>query len=213
VAGEAVQVGAGGAVPTWPSGRRARPSASRRHAEALGHTHGFSSGRGRRLRVGLGPAAVRRSGTGQARAVMIGGLSHPAIIGRSRACPAIVHPGTPVDPGLGAAARSPAPPPAGLPPPPHPRPHHLRQAHPDPGVRLRLPPHRRRHLLRQHAAPPPDEWISAGVAEQLRRAVLAAYDRLSAWKWSTWRWTAASPRRPAAGRSPGQVRWIVASRR
>jgi transposase len=57
-----------------------------------------------------------------------------------------------------------------------------------------------------------DEWISAGVAEQLRRAVLGAYDRLSAWKWSSWPSTAASPRRPAAGRLPGQVRWIVASR-
>jgi hypothetical protein len=52
--------------------------------------------------------------------VMISGLSHPAVIGRSRACPAIVDPGTPVGPGLGAAARPPGLPPAGLPPPAHP---------------------------------------------------------------------------------------------
>jgi hypothetical protein len=63
-------------------------------------------------------------------------------------------------------------------PPPHPRPDHLRRAHPSAGVRLRL----RRiadtscsaTTLRRRR----DEWISAGVAEQLRRAVLAAHDRL-----------------------------------
>jgi transposase len=57
-----------------------------------------------------------------------------------------------------------------------------------------------------------DEWISADVAEQLRRSVLAAYDRLFGWCWSSWRWIGASPRRPAAGRSPGQARWTVASK-
>ena len=68
--------------------------------------------------------------------------------------------------------------PTRLPPPSHPRPDHLRRAHPSAGVRLRL----RRiadtscsaTTLRRRR----DEWISAGVAEQLRRAVLAAYDRL-----------------------------------
>ena len=57
-----------------------------------------------------------------------------------------------------------------------------------------------------------DEWISAGVAEQLRRAVLAAYDRLFGLELEHLVVDGASPRRPAAGRSPGPVRWIVASR-
>jgi Putative transposase of IS4/5 family (DUF4096) len=57
-----------------------------------------------------------------------------------------------------------------------------------------------------------DEWISAGVGEQLRRAVLVAYDSCSAWSWSSWRWTAGPPRRPAAARSPGPARSTVASR-
>jgi hypothetical protein len=57
-----------------------------------------------------------------------------------------------------------------------------------------------------------DEWIALGVAEQLRLAVLGAYDRLLAWSSSTWRWTAAPPRRPAAARSPGRARWTGASR-
>jgi transposase len=41
---------------------------------------------------------------------------------------------------------------------------------------------------------------------------LAPTTGCSAWNWSTWPSTAASPRRPVGGRSPGQVRWIVASR-
>jgi transposase len=57
-----------------------------------------------------------------------------------------------------------------------------------------------------------DEWITAGVAEQLRLLVLAAYQRCSGWTWSSWRWTAAPPRRPAAGRSPARARSTVASR-
>ena len=99
-------------------------------------------------------ASRARSGARQARAVMISGLSHPAIIGRSRACPGIVHPGTPVGPGLGAAAHPPGRPPAGLPPAPHPRPSHLRQAHPAAGLRVWLPQDRRPHLLGDHPATP-----------------------------------------------------------
>jgi hypothetical protein len=105
-------------------------------------------------------------------------LSHPATTWRSRACPAIVGPGAPVGPGRRAAANPPGPSPAGLPPPPHPRPDRLRQARPGVGVRLRLPPHRRSHLLRHHAAAPPRRVDHPRVAEQLRLAVLAAYDRL-----------------------------------
>jgi transposase len=57
-----------------------------------------------------------------------------------------------------------------------------------------------------------DEWITLGVAERLRLAVLGAYQRLFGWSWSTWRWTGASPRRPAAASSPGPARWTVASK-
>jgi len=35
-----------------------------------------------------------------------------------------------------------------------------------------------------------DEWISAGVAEQLHLAVLAPTTGCSAWSWRSWRWTA-----------------------
>src|SRR5919204_3024213 len=86
---------------------------------------------------------------------MITGLSHLVVIRRTRACPAIVCPGTPVGPVPRPPPGPTGPPPPRLPPAPHPRPADLRQAHPSPGVRLRLPPHRRRHLLGNHAAPPP----------------------------------------------------------
>jgi transposase len=109
---------------------------------------------------------------------MISGLSHPAIIGRSHACPAIVHPGTL---WVQVSALLPA-----------------RQVHHPLGChRPRIPDrivfdkliqilvfgcgYRRiadatcsATTLRRRR----DEWISAGVAEQLRRAVLGAYDRL-----------------------------------
>jgi transposase len=49
-----------------------------------------------------------------------------------------------------------------------------------------------------------DEWISAGVAEQLRLAVLAAYDRMLGLRLEHWLWTAAPPRRPAAARPPAR---------
>ena len=58
------------------------------------------------------------------------------------------------------------------------RPDRVRQAHPGAGVRLRLAQDRRRQLLGHDPCRRRDEWISAGVAEQLRLAVLAAYDRL-----------------------------------
>jgi transposase len=57
-----------------------------------------------------------------------------------------------------------------------------------------------------------DEWINAGVAERLRLAVLAAYDRMHGYSWSTWPWTGAAPRHPAAARPPGQARPTAASR-
>jgi len=109
---------------------------------------------------------------------MITELSPSVLIGRSRACPAIVHPGTPVGPGLGVAARPPGPPPLGC----------HRPRIPDRVVFDKLIQilvfgcgYRRiadatcsATTLRRRR----DEWISAGVAEQLRRAVLGAYDRL-----------------------------------
>jgi transposase len=57
-----------------------------------------------------------------------------------------------------------------------------------------------------------DEWITLGVAEQLRLAVLAAYDRLFGLELEHLAVAGASPRRPAAARPPGPARWIVASR-
>jgi hypothetical protein len=62
-------------------------------------------------------------------------------------------------------------------PPPNPRPDHLRRAHPSAGVRRRL----RRIADTSCSATPCAAAAtngSAPVAEQLRRAVLAAYDRL-----------------------------------
>jgi transposase len=109
---------------------------------------------------------------------MIGGLPHPAVIWRSRACPAIVGPGTPLGPDRCPAA--------------HPPGHHPLGCH-----RPRIPDrivvdkllqvlvfgcgYRRiadqgcsATTLRRRR----DEWITAGVADQLRRAVLVAYDRM-----------------------------------
>ena len=57
-----------------------------------------------------------------------------------------------------------------------------------------------------------DEWISTGVAEHLRRAVHAAYDQLFGLELEHLAVDAASPRHPAAARSPGQARWIVVSK-
>jgi transposase len=57
-----------------------------------------------------------------------------------------------------------------------------------------------------------DEWITLGLAERLRLAVLAPTTGCSGWSWSTWPSTGASPRRRAAGRLPGPARWTVASR-
>src|ERR671924_505255 len=98
----------------------------------------------------LRTCASRRCGTRQARAVMITELSPSVLIGRSRACLTIVGPGTVVGPVRQPATGPSGPPPAWLPPTPHPRPAGVRQAHPGPGVWLRLPPHRRCHLLGQH---------------------------------------------------------------
>ena len=34
----------------------------------------------------------------------------------------------------------------------------------------------------------------------------------SAWSWSSWRWTAVPPKRPAAARWPGRARWTAANK-
>jgi hypothetical protein len=57
-----------------------------------------------------------------------------------------------------------------------------------------------------------DEWISADVAEQLHRAVLAAYHRRFGLELECLAVDGCRPRRPAAGRLPAPVRWIVAGR-
>jgi transposase len=57
-----------------------------------------------------------------------------------------------------------------------------------------------------------DEWITAGVADQLRLLVLAAYDRMLGLELAHLAVDGASPRRPAAARLPGPARWTAASR-
>lgn len=53
-----------------------------------------------------------------------------------------------------------------------------------------------------------DEWIEAGVMDDLREMALEAYDRLLGLDWPTWPSTAASPKRLAAARKRVGVRWI-----
>jgi transposase len=57
-----------------------------------------------------------------------------------------------------------------------------------------------------------DEWISAGVAEQLRRVVLAADDRMHGLELEQLAVMGAPPRRPTASRLPGSARWTAAHR-
>jgi transposase len=57
-----------------------------------------------------------------------------------------------------------------------------------------------------------DEWITAGVADQLRLLVLAAYDRMLGLELAHLAVDGASPRRPAAAWLPGPARWTAASR-
>jgi hypothetical protein len=57
-----------------------------------------------------------------------------------------------------------------------------------------------------------DDWIALGLVDQLHRLALAAYHRMHGLDLNIWRWTAASPRRLAVARSPGQARWIGASK-
>jgi hypothetical protein len=57
-----------------------------------------------------------------------------------------------------------------------------------------------------------DEWITLGLPNGSGWRCLAPTSGCSAWSWSTWRWTDASPRRPAAARLPGPARWTVASK-
>jgi transposase len=57
-----------------------------------------------------------------------------------------------------------------------------------------------------------DEWIALGVAEQLHRLALAAYDRMHGLELEQLAVDGCIPRRPAVARSPGPARWIAASR-
>jgi transposase len=57
-----------------------------------------------------------------------------------------------------------------------------------------------------------DEWLSAGVAEQLRLAVLAAYDRMHGLQLEHLTVDGCITKPPAAARAPGRARWTVASK-
>jgi hypothetical protein len=57
-----------------------------------------------------------------------------------------------------------------------------------------------------------DEWITAGVAEQLRRLVPGAYDRLFGLELEQLAVDGCITKAPAAARSPGPARWTGASR-
>jgi hypothetical protein len=109
---------------------------------------------------------------------MITKLSYQVIIWRSRACDPTLHPGTPVGPVHRAAAHPPRQPPAGLPPPRIPD----RVAF-DKLIQIlvfgcgyrRIADHTcSATTLRRRR----DEWIALGMADQLHRLALAAYDRM-----------------------------------
>jgi hypothetical protein len=57
-----------------------------------------------------------------------------------------------------------------------------------------------------------DEWISAGVAEQLRLGVLAAYDRLFALELEHLAVDGCITKAPCGGQVAGPARWTAASR-
>jgi hypothetical protein len=63
-------------------------------------------------------------------------------------------------------------------PPPDPRPGRVRQAGPGARVRRQLRQGRRLHLLGDHDPDRRDEWIGAGVFEQLEQLCLDAYDQV-----------------------------------
>jgi transposase len=57
-----------------------------------------------------------------------------------------------------------------------------------------------------------DEWIALGLAERLRLAVLAAYDRMLGLELEHLAVDGCITKAPAAARAPGQARWTAASR-
>jgi hypothetical protein len=57
-----------------------------------------------------------------------------------------------------------------------------------------------------------DEWITAGLADQLRRAVLVADDRMLGLELEHLAVDGCITRRPAAARLPGPARWTAASK-
>jgi transposase len=57
-----------------------------------------------------------------------------------------------------------------------------------------------------------DEWTAAGVAERLRLAVRAAYDRMLGLELEHLSVDGASPKRPAGARPPGPARWTAANK-
>jgi transposase len=57
-----------------------------------------------------------------------------------------------------------------------------------------------------------DEWISAGVAERLRLAVLAAYDRMHGLQLEHLAVDGCITKVPCGGQTAGPARWTAASR-
>jgi transposase len=57
-----------------------------------------------------------------------------------------------------------------------------------------------------------DEWITAGIADQLRLLVLAAYDQLFGLELAHLAVDGCTPKHPAAARPPGPARWTAANR-
>jgi transposase len=57
-----------------------------------------------------------------------------------------------------------------------------------------------------------DEWIALGVVDQLQPLAVAAYHRMHGLDLEQLAVDGCSPRRPAVARSPGQARWIAASK-
>ena len=57
-----------------------------------------------------------------------------------------------------------------------------------------------------------DEWITAGIADQLRRAVLVAYDQLFGLELEHLTVNGCITKAPAAARSPGPARSTAANK-
>jgi hypothetical protein len=133
---------------------------------------------------------------------MIAEFSRPAVIWRSRACPAIVGPGTALGPGVGPAAHPPRHPSPRLPPP-----RIADRVVFDKLIQVLVFGCGYRRIADHSCSATTlgrrrDEWISAGSPSSSAWRCWPPMTSCSAWSWSSWRWTAAPPRHPAAARPP-----------